>query len=192
MKSIDNRSYIPLVMALGAFTYSLNYFNKIFACALVFVFLALIINLISELYGKARAMKSMALCAIASFCLLWNFDYYIYGRAVDGVVLASLLSVVASTYCGANVFAKLRRSYSFNTSNLISLIICASVDGLVMSAFFITKYSMGTVLFILAQEVSFKCLYSLSIFALLFVGAIIVGARFAQKRTPGCQTTAAL
>jgi hypothetical protein len=130
MHHINNKFDMPLVTLLCIFTYLLNFFSKIFQCSLVFVFLALTTNIISELYGKKRAMIAVVLCTIVGFGLLWNFDYYSNGRVIKGLVFASFVSVLLSTYCSTSVFLHLKSAsaYSFNTRNFISLIVFALIS----------------------------------------------------------------
>ncbi|OZG32101.1 hypothetical protein [Rickettsia endosymbiont of Culicoides newsteadi] len=176
MHHINNKFYMPLVTLLCIFTYLLNFFNKIAQCSLVFVFLTLTVNIISELYGKKKAMIAVVLSTIVSFGLLWNLDYYINGYAIKGVVFAAFVSVLLSTYCSTSVFLHLKSAsaYSFNTRNFISLIVCAIVDGVVMLGFFINIFSTSRVLSIFYQEVLFKCLYSLAAYICIFAGLYLV------------------
>ncbi len=126
MSNINTKFYIPLVSLLGIFIclLNLNYFNKISQCSLIFVFLAVTTNIISELYGRKKALTAVALCIIVSFGLLWNFNYYIHGRVIKGVVFASFVSVLLSTYCSTSVFSQLKPRCSLNTRNFASLIKC--------------------------------------------------------------------
>ncbi|WP_375318686.1 VUT family protein [Candidatus Tisiphia endosymbiont of Oplodontha viridula] len=181
MHHINNKFYIPLVTLLCIFTYLLNFFNKISQCSLVFVFLALTINIISELYGKKKAMIAVLLSTIIGFGLLWNLDYYINGRVIKGVVFASFVSVLLSTYCSTSVFLQLKPAYSFNSRNFISLIVCAIVDGVVMLGFFINIFSTKIVLSIFYQEVLFKCAYSLTAYICIFAGLSLLHKVYDNK-----------
>lgn len=178
MRYINNNLYIALTIILGVFTYLLNFFNKIAECSLVFVFLALTVNIIAETFGKQKAMRAIVLCIVVSFGLLWNLNYYIDGRVINGLVLASLLSVLLSTYCGMSLFLKLKSAHNFYNSfyvrNFISLTVCAIVDGVVMAGFFINQFSASRVLLIFFKEVSFKCIYSLIACIFIFVGSYLV------------------
>ncbi|BDU60794.1 hypothetical protein FLA4_12040 [Candidatus Rickettsia kotlanii] len=169
MSNIKTKFYIPLVSLLGIFIYLLNYFNKISQCSLIFVCLALTTNIISELYSRKKALSAVALCIIVSFGLLWNFNYYIHGRVIKGVVFASFVSVLLSTYCSTSVFSQLKPRCSLNTRNFASLIICAVVDGIVMSGFFINVFSTSRVFSIFYKEVSYKCAYSLTVYICIFL-----------------------
>lgn len=73
------------------------------------------------------------------FGLLWNLDYYINARVINGVIFASFVSVLLSTYCSTNLCLRLKSAYSFNTRNFISLIVCAIVDGVVMAGLVLRK-----------------------------------------------------
>ncbi|WP_250311163.1 VUT family protein [Rickettsia endosymbiont of Oedothorax gibbosus] len=172
MHHINNKFYMPLVTLLCIFTYLLNFFNKISQCSLVFVFLTLTVNIISELYGKKKAMIAVVLSTIVIFGLLWNLDYYINGCVIKGVASATFVSVLLSTYCSTSVFLHLKSAltYSFNNRNFISLIVCAIIDGIVMLGFFINIFPATRVLSIFYQEVLFKCVYSLAAYICIFAG----------------------
>ncbi len=171
-----NKFLPPLVALLCTFTYLLNFFNKIFQCSLVFIFMALITNVIAELYSRKISMGSLVFSAVVSFGLLWNFDYYIHGNIVSGIVFASLVAVLLSLYCSTNIFLHLKSTYSFNNRNFISLITCAVIDAIVMSGFFINKFPLDKVISIFSKEILFKVLYSLVIY-----GIISFGAHFIKK-----------
>ncbi|ABV76354.1 hypothetical protein RPO_04225 [Rickettsia rickettsii str. Arizona] len=175
MSNINAKFYIPLVSLLGVFIYLLNCFNKISQCSLVFVFLAITTNIISELYGRKRALIAVALCIIVSFGLLWNFNYYIHGRVIKGVVFASFVSVLLSTYCSTSIFSQLKPRCSLNTRNFASLIMCAVVDGIVMSGFFVNVFSTSKVLSIFYKEVLYKCAYSLTVYICIFLVQKVYG-----------------
>ena len=94
-----------------------------------------------------------------SFRLLWNFDYYIHGHILSGVVFASLVAVLLSLYCSTSIFLHLKSTYSFNNRNFISLMTCAIIDAIVMSGFFINKFPLDKVISIFSKEVLFKGTY---------------------------------
>lgn len=175
MKIANNNKFLPLLVALlCTFTYLLNFFNKIFQCSLVFVFMALITNVISELYGKKTAMVSLLFSSVVSFGLLWDFDYYIHGNSISGMIFASLIAVLLSLYCSTNIFLHLKSTCSFNNRNFISLITCAIIDAIVMSGFFINKFPVDRVISIFSKEILFKVLYSLAIHGVIFFGMYFI------------------
>jgi len=176
MHLLKEKLYAPLIIMLLLFTYLLNFFNKISQCSLLFIFLALTTNLISEVYGRKKAMLGVILAIVVSFGLTWNVNYYIYGKVINGLIAASLLSVLVSAYCGVHVLSKLKQSYSFHVRNLISLVTYSVVDGVVMAVFFLKYFPAHRVLNILFWEIAFKSLYS--VVAFLF---ILIGAHFVKK-----------
>jgi hypothetical protein len=174
MREISNKFYLPLVTLLGIFTYLLNYFNNTAQCSLIFVFIAVIVNIIAELYGKKKAIIGSILSVIVSAGLLWNFDYYINGKIINGLVPASLLALLVSTYCGTNLFLQIKSRCSFITRNFVSLILSAVIDGIIMVGFFINKFSTERVLVIFTEEILFKCLYSAVACASIFLGSYLI------------------
>ncbi|WP_341748122.1 VUT family protein [Candidatus Tisiphia endosymbiont of Dascillus cervinus] len=183
MNNINTKFYILLVILLGIFTYSLNLFNKISQCSLVFVFLAVTANIISELYGRKKAWIAVTLCIIVSFCLLWDFNYYIHGRVINGIILVSFVSILLSTYCSTSVFVQLKSTCSLNTRNFAGLMMGAVVDGIVMSGFFVNIFSTSRVLSMFLKEVLFKCAYSLTVYICIFLGSFLVQKVYCNNRT---------
>lgn len=182
MNNINTRFYILLVILLGIFTYSLSLFNKISQCSLVFVFLAVTANIISELYGRKKAWIAVTLCIIVSFCLLWDFNYYIHGRVINGIILVSFVSILFSTYCSTSVFVQLKSTCSLNTRNFAGLMMGAVVDGIVMSGFFVNIFSTSRVLSMFLKEVLFKCAYSLTVYICIFLGSFLVQKVYCNNR----------
>lgn len=182
MNNINTMFYIILVIVLGIFTYSLNLFNKLSQCSLVFMFLAVTANIISELYGRKKAWIAVTLCIIVSFCLLWEFNYYIHGRVINGIILVSFVSILLSTYCSTSVFVQLKSTCSLNTRNFAGLMMGAVVDGIVMSGFFVNIFSISRVLSMFLKEVLFKCAYSLTVYICIFLGSFLVQKVYCNNR----------
>jgi len=158
--SKSNRLYVLLTASVLGFTLLLNFYTKISECSLIFTFMALTLNMVSFLHGTKKAMKSIILAVIISFALMWNLKYYIQGELINGLVFASLLSVLISSYVGLNLFSKLELKYNFYIRNFVSLVAYALVDGAVMSLFFINIFSINRVVSIFTYEVAYKCVYA--------------------------------
>jgi len=165
----SNKFYLSLTAMSLAFTLLLNFYTKISDCSLMFTFLALTLNAISALHGTKKAINSIILSVIISFALMWNLKYYIHGELINGLVLASLLSVLVSSYIGLNLLSRLRVKYNSYVSNFISLLAYAIIDGAVMSLFFINIFSLNRVVSIFTYEVAYKSVYALMACLCLFV-----------------------
>lgn len=174
MSDVNNKFYLPLVTLLGIFTYLLNFFNKIAQCSLIFVFITIIVNIIAELYGKKKAIMGLILSVVVSASLLWNFDYYINGKIINGLVPTSLAALLISNYYGANLFLLAKSKYSFILRSFVSLILSAVIDGALMAGFFINKFSTGRILSVFTQELMFKCLYSTTASVSIFLGSYLI------------------
>ena len=159
----NNRLYLLLTFVLFVLTLLLNFYSKISYCSLIFTFLAFTVNIISESQGYKKAIKSVILCTSASFAILYNMKYYIYGEPLTGLIFASLLSVFISSYISLIFFLKRKLQHSFLTRNFKSLLSHAFIDGLVMSIFFTSKFPMHRVLSIFYQETAYKLVYSCSL-----------------------------
>ena len=148
-------------------------FFSCFFYSLMFTFLALTLNTISAWHGTKKAINSIILSVIISFALMWNLKYYINGELINGLVLASLLSVLVSSYVGLNLVSRLRIKYNSYVSNFISLLAYALVDGVVMSLFFINIFSLNRVVSIFTYEVAYKCIYAFIVCLCLFVASYL-------------------
>ena len=155
----SSKFYIPLTFIALICTLMLNFYIKISDCSLVFTFLAISLNVIGELYGNDKAMRSLVLSIFVSLASQWNLKYYIHGELINGLVIASFISVLVSAFIGLNVLSKLRFKYNFYVRSLLSLITYAIVDGAVMGVFFANKYYINKVVHIFAQEVAYKSFY---------------------------------
>ena len=183
MNNINTKFYILLVILLGIFTYSLNLFNKISQCSLVFVFLAITANIISELYGRKKALIAVTLSIIVNFCLLWDFNYYVHGCVINGIILVSFVSILLSTYCSTSIFVQLKSTCSLNTRNFAGLMTGAVVDGIVISGLLVNILSTSRVLSIFLKEVLFKCAYSLTVYICIFLGSFLLQKVYCNNST---------
>ena len=169
----SNKIYLLLTAMSLAFTLLLNFYTKISDCSLMFTFLALTLNIISELHGIKKAINSIILSVVISFALMWNLKYYIHDELINGLVLASLLSVLVSSYVGLNLLSRLRIKHNFYVSNFVSLAAYALADGIVMSLFFINIFSLNRVVSIFTYEVAYKCIYAFIVCLCLFVASYL-------------------
>lgn len=172
-KTQNNKQYFLSIGLLCTLTYLLNHCTAIYQCALVFTVIAIMANALTYSYGKLKAFKGLAVAAVISFMLLWKLPYYIDGKIVNGLVFASLLSLMISMYWSTSVFQKLTSKFSLVLSNALSLVAAAVIDGVVMGLFFAlnNNFSYLRILNIFSKELSYKMIYG-------FVASIIVLAVF--------------
>jgi len=170
-KIIRNRLYIGSSFLLCAPTYLLNYCKTISECALVFTIITITVNAITFTYGKSKSFRALALIIIVSATILIKLPYYIEGHLVNGLVFASLSSLMVSLYCSTLAFQRFRGRFNFVVSNALSLMIAATIDGMFMSLFFAVNnhFSHLRVLDILVRELSYKMLYGFIASAIIFV-----------------------
>lgn len=181
--NIRNNKLLGLLMVLSCtFVYLLNFFNKISECSLVFILLAFTTNIIAELYGKKISLMGLLAGIVISSCLLWNFNYYIHSIVIQGLVLASFASLLVSIYFSTSVLLYLKLKFSFNARNFISLAIASIVDGIIMSGFFINKFSGHRVIAIFCEEILFKCLYSLLIYSIIFFAVYVIKKTYIKNK----------
>ena len=165
-----NNLYLLLTAVMFIFTALLNVSNILTFCSFIYVLVVLTANLMSEIYGKKKTIQAVILCVVINVVLLWNSKYYINNIDISIILFGSVLSVLLSTYCGVNVFLKLKPAYNLHIRSFISLILCSVIDCAIMAGFLLSKFPAYNVLFIFVQDIMFKFLYSLAIsFCLLLV-----------------------
>lgn len=172
LNTTNNKLYIFLMLTLFTSIYALNFCNKISSCALVFTVIVFTANILSEFYSRKIAILGTFLSSVISFCLLWNFDYKINGSVTNGIVLMSLVSVLISSYIGTGIL-KTNVNLNFYKRNLISFISYAFVDGIVMSGFFMNKFSGHKILINFSKEIFFKAAYFSIAYIAIFIASNI-------------------
>ena len=166
-----NKLYIASTLLLCILTYLLNYCTAIYGCALVFTIIAITVNATTVLYGRFKGLIGVGFAAIISFALLWKIPYYIDGRLVNGLVVASFSSLMVSLYFSVSAFAKFYSRFGFVVANALSLGIAAIIDGFIMRLFFTinNNFSYARIMDIFSRELSYKILYGLLASAIIFV-----------------------
>ena len=170
-KIITNRLYIASTLLLFSLTYLLNYYTLIYGCALVFTIIAITVNATTFLYGRLKGLMGLSFAAIISFALLWKLPYYIDGRLVNGLVVASFSSLIISLYFSTSALTRFYSRFGFVIANALSLGIAAIIDGFIMRLFFTinNNFSYARIMDIFNKELSYKILYGLLASAIIFL-----------------------
>lgn len=157
-KIMTNKLYIASILLLCALTYLLNYCTTIYQCALVFTIIAITVNIMTVMGGRFKSLTGLVFAIIISFAFLWKLPYYIDGRLVNGLAVASFSSLIISLYFSVSVFARFYSRFGFVIANAISLGIAAIIDGFVMSLFFVinNNFSYARIMDIFSRELSYK------------------------------------
>lgn len=166
-----NKLYIASTLLFCILTYLLNYCTTIYGCALVFTIIAIAVNATTVLYGRFKGLIGLGFAVVISFALLWKLPYYIDGRLVNGLVVASFSSLMVSLYFSVSAFAKFYSRFGFVIANALSLCIAAIIDGFIMRLFFTinNNFSYARIMDIFNRELSYKILYGLLASAIIFV-----------------------
>lgn len=172
-KIIENRLYIGSSLLLCSLTYLLNCCTAIYQCALIFTIIVITINTTTAICGRFKSLIGLVIAIVISFVLLWKIPYYIDGHIVNGLVLASFLSLMISLYWSTFALKRFYSQFSFVVSNALSLIIAALIDGLIMTLFFVfnNNFTYSRILDIFSRELSYKIFYG-------FLASIIIFAAF--------------
>ena len=165
-----NKLYIASTLLLCILTYLLNYCTAIYGCALVFTIIAITVNATTVLYGRFKGLIGVGFAAIISFALLWKLPYYIDGRLVNGLVVASFSSLIISLYFSTSALTRFCSRFGFAVANVLSLGIAAIIDGFVIGLFFVinNNFSYARIMDIFNRELSYKILYGLLASAIIF------------------------
>lgn len=170
-KIITNRLYIASTLLLCILTYLLNYCTSIYGCALVFTIIAIMVNAITVLCSRFKGLIGLGFAAIISFALLWKLPYYIDGRLVNGLAVASFSSLMVSLYFSTSALTRFYSRFGFVIANALSLGIAAIIDGFIMRLFFTinNNFSYARIMDIFSRELSYKILYGLLASVIIFV-----------------------
>jgi hypothetical protein len=165
-----NKLYITSTLLLCILTYLLNYCISIYGCALVFTIIAITVNVTAALGGRFKSLTGLASAIIISFALLWKLPYYIDGRLVNGLVVASFSSLIISLCFSVSAFVRFYSRSGFVIANALSLAIAAIIDGCVMSLFFVinNNFSYARIMDIFSRELSYKMFYGVLASILIF------------------------
>ena len=169
-KIITNRLYIASTLLLCILTYLLNYCTTIYGCALVFTIIAIAVNATTVLYGRFKGLIGLGFAVVISFALLWKLPYYIDGRLVNGLVVASFSSLMVSLYFSTSTLTRFCSRFGFAVANVLSLGIAAIIDGFVIGLFFVinNNFSYARIINIFSKELSYKMFYGLVVSFLIF------------------------
>ena len=165
-----NKLYIASTLLLCILTYLLNYCTTMYGCALVFTIIAIAVNSTTVLYGRFKGLIGLGFAVVISFALLWKLPYYIDGRLVNGLVVASFSSLIISLYFAVSAFARFYSRFGFVIANALSLGIAAIIDGFIMGLFFVinNNFSYAKIMDIFNKELSYKMFYGALASILIF------------------------
>jgi len=137
----------------------LNQCTAIYQCACVFTAILLMANAKMLHTGSKEAYKCIATSIVLSLPI-----YILSGPLSNGLVLSSLVSLLISSFASIYIGNLVKDSYSLPIALLIALLAAASIDGLLMSAYFATQTNLSfyKVLSIFNRELFFKAVYGMA------------------------------
>lgn len=152
-----NKTFLIFLTALGLNIYSLNLCHKISHCALVFTLIMLFAKIMFDKFGTQKTLLGTGFVVLANI-IISNSSYYIGQHIITGLVSISLLSVFLSLLLGNIITRNL--ALSSISCNVSYFVICALVDGFIMSAFLLHSFSMNKIFSMLIAEISYKLIYA--------------------------------
>ena len=157
-KKPTNWQSIATSAILVMLIYLLNQCVAIYQCACVFTAMLLMVN------AQMLNTSSMQAYRYISISVLLSLPIYMFnGSLVSGLVIISLVSLLISSFVSIYTTSMLQNSYSLPIALFISLLAAASIDGLLMSAYFTTQTNISfyKVLSIFNRELFFKAVYAI-------------------------------
>ncbi|WP_253300011.1 VUT family protein [Wolbachia endosymbiont of Chironomus riparius] len=124
-------------------------------CSLIFTISALVVNCITELYGKKKALNITIICVMSNALLAW--------QSMSFILLISFASLFISLYLSISLLERLKSSFDFQIRNFISLATASVVDSGMIVISLLNKFSITKVLFIGIKDFVFKLSYSMII-----------------------------
>jgi hypothetical protein len=166
-KSVKNTSYFILSGFLFLFVCALNYTTTIAACALVFSAITTVVSLITFATDKNKANIALFGAVALSMIILHNMQYYIHGQLMSNLVAASLVALYISVHLSLSIVSSINVKLDFKSFNFLAIVIAGALDAVMMSVFFAlnNNFAFTKILSIATQEVSYKALYALAIYA---------------------------
>ena len=116
----------------------LNQCTAIYQCACVFTAILLMANAKMLHTGSKEAYKYISAGIVLSLPI-----YMLSGSLSNRLVLASLVSLLISSFTSIYIGNLVKDSYSLPAALLIALLAAASIDGLLMSAYFSTQTNLS-------------------------------------------------
>jgi len=137
----------------------LNQCTAIYQCACVFTAILLMVNAKMLHTGSKKACKHISTGVLLSLPI-----YMLSGSLSSGLVLASLVSLLISSFASIYIGNLVKDSYSLPVALIIALLAAASIDGLLMSAYFATQTNLSfyKVISIFNRELFFKVVYGMA------------------------------
>lgn len=156
-----NTYYLPLTAMLFTCSLLLNFSNMLMYCSLCFVLLAFSANLIAELYGKKKAIATVALCSILT--LIVSFKIF------DLLLVGSFIAVFTAFSASIHISAKFT-TISFQARNFITLSIAAVIDSIIAASCLLSRFSVDKILLIGFKDLMFKFSY-ISVMTICLIAA---------------------
>ena len=137
----------------------LNQCTDIYQCACVFTAILLMVNAKMFNTSSRQAYKYISTGVLLSLPI-----YMLNGSLSSGLVLVSLVSLLISSFASIYIGNLVKDSYSLPIAFFIALLVAASIDGLLMSAYFATQTNLSfyKVINIFNRELFFKTVYGMA------------------------------
>jgi len=169
---------IVTVSLLGILIYLLNQFCYVYQCALVFTSIVFIVSTQALKINPIEGYKYIILGIATSLPI-----YLIKGSLNNGLVIISLLSLLIASCSSIYTTTKLKTTYSMPVILLISILISAVIDGIIISAYLnlYSNFSLFKIINIFNLELFFKSIYGLVFSALIVCFIGIIGSQRKNK-----------
>jgi hypothetical protein len=154
-----NLGSIATSATLVMLIFLLNQCTAIYQCACVFTAILLMVNAKMLNTSSRQVYKYIATGIVLSLPI-----YMLHGSLSSGLVLVSLVTLLISSFASTYIGNLIKDSYSLPIALFIALMAAASIDGLLMSAYFATQTNLSfyKVISIFNRELFFKAVYGMA------------------------------
>lgn len=163
-KTLNALSFALIIFLLCVPITLLAQCKQILECAIAFGTIIFICNEFTHIGGySALPILYVSLGLVSGFYFLHPCEYRILGKLINGMVFASLFSLLISATCSNLMFKKCLQKMGQFRSGIISIMIGVISDAILMSIFFAFEGSFGyrIILKIFVKDLIFKSLFGL-------------------------------
>ena len=169
MKTLNkiSRNNLIITVPVSGLIYMLNQRTAIYQCAAIFTAILFIVNTRLLSNTVASAYKTL----IAAIVLSLPLYSIVVTEFSSQITVISLISLLVSGCISIYITNTLNDKYNFPTSLLISLMVVAMIDGLIMKSYFTTfeVFSIEKIGSIFNRELLFKICYAFVVSIITYV-----------------------
>lgn len=169
----SKKLYLLIIGTLFISSYLLNQATEIYKCSAIYTLIFVVSRVAQVTYGKTRAIYALIASLTGSILFLGKLTYFINHKAISGLVIASFIAVTTSILFSIITVERLQNKHQLLSIkvNLISLLVAAITDGIIMGTFFTFNSVLNytDIMNIFIKETLYKILYGCVTYILIRV-----------------------